>query len=259
MLDESQHSLDKSKVNMKRDLEANLEGYSQQVMQLREQVIVEIPTSQELSPEEAYFVINDFKRRIEAVHDRKRALKSGLDIFGIESPDHKEMRDTEHDLELAEQIWTLAREWTSAFDRWKTGRFNELDIGEMETAAGQFNKKVGKLGREIKRWGIWEQMRTKLTEFLQTMPLIQDLRNPAMRTRHWDALKKEIHQDFDEASSEFTLEAVFSTGLNAVPDLISELSANANKELAIEESLKDIETRWAGIEIEITRPCLCPR
>ena len=51
MLDESQHSLDKSKVNMKRDLEANLEGYSQQVMQLREQVIVEIPTSQELSPE----------------------------------------------------------------------------------------------------------------------------------------------------------------------------------------------------------------
>ena len=28
MLDESQHSLDKSKVNMKRDLEANLEGYS---------------------------------------------------------------------------------------------------------------------------------------------------------------------------------------------------------------------------------------
>ena len=35
MLDESQHSLDKSKVNMKRDLEANLEGYSQQVMQLR--------------------------------------------------------------------------------------------------------------------------------------------------------------------------------------------------------------------------------
>jgi len=121
----------------------------------------------------------------------------------------------------------------------------------METAAGQFNKKVAKLGREIKRWGIWEQMRAKLTEFLQTMPLIQDLRNPAMRARHWATLKKEIHRDFDETGADFTLEAVFLTGLNAVPDLVSELSANANKELAIEDSLKDIETRWAKIEIEI--------
>ena len=251
MLDESRHALDKSKVNMKRDLEANLESYSQQVMQLREQLVVEIPVSQEMSPDEAYVVINDFKRRVEAVHDRKRGLRSGLEIFNIESPDHKELRDTEHDLELAGQIWTLARDWTSAFDRWKTGRFNELDIGEMETAAGQFNKKVAKLGREIKRWGIWEQMRAKLTEFLQTMPLIQDLRNPAMRARHWATLKKEIHRDFDETGADFTLEAVFLTGLNAVPDLVSELSANANKELAIEDSLKDIETRWAKIEIEI--------
>ena len=75
MLDESQHSLDKSKVNMKRDLEANLESYSQQVMQLREQEVVEIPISQELSPDEAYAVINDFKRRVEAVHDRKHGLR----------------------------------------------------------------------------------------------------------------------------------------------------------------------------------------
>mmetsp|Transcript_14527 Transcript_14527/g.44832 ORF Transcript_14527/g.44832 Transcript_14527/m.44832 type:complete len:198 (-) Transcript_14527:9686-10279(-) len=44
---------------------------------------------------------------------------------------------------------------------------------------------------------------------------------------------------------------MFTTGLSAVPDLISELSANANKELAIEETLKDIDARWAGIDIEI--------
>ena len=125
------------------------------------------------------------------------------------------------------------RDWTRAFDNWKTGRFDELDISEMETVAGQFNKKVGKLGRDVKRWGIWEATRTKLTEFLQTMPLIQDLRNPAMRSRHWDTLKRDLRRNFDETSAEFTLETVFSIGLSAVPDLISELSANANKELSL--------------------------
>jgi hypothetical protein len=36
--------------------------------------------------------------------------------------------------------------------------------------------------------------------------LIQDLKNKAMRPRHWDALKKEINKDFDPYSSTFTLE-----------------------------------------------------
>jgi len=252
MLDKAQHALDKAKVNMRRELESNLEAYCQQVLQLREQVLIEIPTSQELSPDEAFVVIYDFTHRVEAVYLRKCDLQAGLDIFGMESPEHRELKDTKRDLELANQIWILVRDWTQAFDHWKTGQFDELDISEMETVAGKFNKKVGKLGREIKRWGIWKEMRTKLTEFLQTMPLIQDLRNPAMRPRHWDTLKRDLQRNFDETSEEFTLETVFSIGLSAVPDLISELSANANKELAIEETLKEIETRWGGIDIDIS-------
>ena len=54
MLDKAQHALDKAKVNMRRDLESNLEAYCQQVLQLREQVLIEIPTSQELTPDEAF-------------------------------------------------------------------------------------------------------------------------------------------------------------------------------------------------------------
>ena len=66
MLDKAQHALDKAKVNMRRDLESNLEAYCQQVLQLREQVLIEIPTSQELTPDEAFAVIYDFRHRVEA-------------------------------------------------------------------------------------------------------------------------------------------------------------------------------------------------
>lgn len=44
----------------------------------------------------------------------------------------------------------------------------------------------------MKKWKIWETMREKVEQFRQTMPLIQDLKNPALRQRHWDALRSEV-------------------------------------------------------------------
>lgn len=62
---------------------------------------------------------------------------------------------------------------------------------------------------------VWEAMRDRVEQFRQTMPLIQDLKNKAMRERHWDALRHEINKDFDPYSSTFTLEQVFALGLHS--------------------------------------------
>ena len=34
-----------------------------------------------------------------------------------------------------------------------------------------------------------------------TMPLIQDLKNPAMRDRHWTQLQEEVQKPFDHTST----------------------------------------------------------
>lgn len=51
---------------------------------------------------------------------------------------------------------------------------------------------IGKLGRDMKKWKVWEAMKERVEQFRQTMPLIQDLKNPALRPRHWDALRSEV-------------------------------------------------------------------
>ncbi len=40
------------------------------------------------------------------------------------------------------QIWTVSQDWETAWDGWKTGLFTDLDVEEMEIAAGTFTKKV---------------------------------------------------------------------------------------------------------------------
>jgi hypothetical protein len=62
----------------------------------------------------------------------------------------------------------------------------------MEEAAARFNKQVTKLGRNVKAWQVWGWLKGTIESFKKTMPLITDLRNPAMRPRHWQQLMEHI-------------------------------------------------------------------
>lgn len=49
-------------------------------------------------------------------------------------------------------------------------------------------------------WTICAFLKTQIETFKRTMPLIQDLKNPAMRDRHWTQLKDEVQKPFDQNS-----------------------------------------------------------
>lgn len=49
-------------------------------------------------------------------------------------------------------------------------------------------------------WTICGFLKTQIETFKRTMPLIQDLKNPAMRERHWTQLKEEVQKPFDQNS-----------------------------------------------------------
>lgn len=83
------------------------------------------------------------------------------------------------------------------------------------------------------------------------MPLIMDLRNPAMRQRHWSQLKTEMNKQFDENSEDFTLERIVQLGFEQFAELIHEISGAASKELAIEHTLDNMERAWQNIELDI--------
>lgn len=67
-----------------------------------------------------------------------------------------------------------------------------VQVEEMEETAARINKLVSKLGRDIKHWPVWSWLKDTIDAFKKTMPLITDLRNPAMRQRHWQQLMDHV-------------------------------------------------------------------
>mmetsp|Transcript_18885 Transcript_18885/g.22437 ORF Transcript_18885/g.22437 Transcript_18885/m.22437 type:complete len:4042 (-) Transcript_18885:161-12286(-) len=254
-LEDAGKSLGKCKLSMRSGLVDNLDDLEFKVKELRTVSEKTLPYHDaDLSPSTALTTINNSKKQCSEIRENFKNLAPGLGVFAIEVPNPEELTKTEKELDLLNQVWRICEDWKIHFDSWKTGIFSSIKVDELETAAGGFTKNLGKLGREIKHWKVWEKAMQRVNEFKATMPLIMDLRNPAMRPRHWDAIREALGdkgKDLNPESEDFTLAEVYRIGLNKLGSLVGDLSASANKELAIEVALQETATRWASIELDI--------
>ena len=102
-----------------------------------------------------------------------------------------------------------------------------------------------------KNWEILETSRSKVDQFRRTMPLINDLKNEAMRPRHWDQIQGDMSRSFDSKADDFTLEKIIEWGFDQYAEKINDISGAASKELAIETGLKEINETWEITELDM--------
>ena len=76
-----------------------------------------------------------------------------------------------------------------------------------------------------------------------TLPLLNRMRSPSIRQRHWKQLM-EIGQVTFTVTAEMLLEDVLVLPFNSMPDDIASIAVNADKELLIEEMLERVEKVW---------------
>ena len=252
MLFDCDRMLEKAKVGMKRDLESQVDAHNEGMSELKSTAAKELPfSSDNKMADVALAAIADYKQRVAKAREHEVSLAKGLSIFAVVPSENEALTKVADDLDLLTQIWEVNVEWAGLWRGWSESRFSDLDTDAMEVVAGGYTKRVGKLGRTIKRWGVWEKQKKQLDQFRDIIPLIQDLRNPALRPRHWESLCERIGEQFDPTSESFSLDEVVRLGLTSHTDFIGDMSSNANKELAIEVSLKDLVSRWQDIEVDV--------
>lgn len=250
---ESDTMLKKYKEKFKTSLLAQSEELKKQVHAVLEDFKKEGPFSAAIKSTDALERVHKYRALVVGFKEQENELRNGLSIFKIDHPSSKEISLLEKDLDSIEQIWELTKEWELYWDSWKAGRFTELQTAEMETQSQSVYKKLAKLSRELKdkNWEIVEASRSKVDQFKRTMPLIQDLKNPAMRERHWTQIKNDMQRQFEENSSDFTLERIVEFGFDAYAEQIGDISGAATKELAIEQALAAIAQTWEVIELQM--------
>uniref|UniRef100_A0A4W6ECP9 Dynein axonemal heavy chain 2 n=1 Tax=Lates calcarifer TaxID=8187 RepID=A0A4W6ECP9_LATCA len=212
------------------------------------------PFDSALSTEVALKRLAEHRSELEALKQEENTIVQGLGFFKIEEPSSKSIRTLEKDIDHLQEVWEITQEWNANWNIWKVGQFATLRTENMESTAQEMFKKLHKLKRELqdKNWDIVDFSKNKIDQFKRIMPLIADMRNPAMRERHWKQICEELQCSFDPTSAEFTLEKIISLGLDKYADKICEIAGAASKELSIEKvHLEDITKTWEETFLDI--------
>ena len=87
----------------------------------------------------------------------------------------------------------------------------------MDFTALNFEDSIKAFGKDVKDWGVFNHIRSEVQKFRVTIPLLQDLRHPSMRERHWRELRLKVtnagKEDFDETSDDFSMDLIFRLNL----------------------------------------------
>ncbi|KAL7983007.1 hypothetical protein Chor_013613 [Crotalus horridus] len=221
------------------------------------------PFTSAVSADAALEQIMAMRQLLATMKEEENALRSNLGIFKIDQPASKDLQKLERELDYIQQVWEITKEWEVHWEEWKNGSFKTLKTEVMENTAFALFRKLNKLSKELKasepggpcdgergekemdrNWEIIETSKAKIEQFKRTMPLITDLRNPALRERHWDQVKDLVLRTFDQDAEDFRLENIIELGLDKHVEKVAEISSSATKELAIEQT-------WAVTTLDI--------
>ena len=104
-------------------------------------------------------------------------------------------------------------------------------------------KKLQKVTKVIKcdrKYNAYLGLIWDIKNWLVFLPLIAELRDEAMRERHWSALKKAIKKDFN-VDDKLTLRDVFNLNLNQQSETVEENTDQAKQEARMEKTLNKLE------------------
>ncbi|XP_039087571.1 dynein heavy chain 2, axonemal [Hyaena hyaena] len=250
---DSELMLKKHKEKFKTGLIHSADDFKKKAHNLLEDFESKGPFTSNVGHQSALDQIAQMRAMLAAMREEESGLRSNLGIFKIEQPVSKDLQNLEKELDALQQIWEATRDWEESWSRWKTGRFLDLQTEAMEAVAHGLSRRLLRLAKEYKdrNWEVIETTRSKIEQFKRTVPLISDLRNPALRRRHWDQVREEIQREFDQESDSFTLEQIVQLGMDQHVEKIGEISASATRELAIELALQNIAKTWEVIQLDI--------
>ncbi|XP_072845880.2 dynein axonemal heavy chain 1 isoform X2 [Pogona vitticeps] len=171
-------------------------------------------------------------------------------IFGLPVTNYDKLSRMVKDFQPFYDLWTTASDWLRWADSWMNDPLSAIDAEQLEKNVNESFKTMHKCVKQFKDipacQDVAVEIRGKIEEFKPYIPLIQGLRNPGMRNRHWEMLSEEIKINV-KPKANLTFARCLDMKLQDHIEIIAKIAEIAGKEYSIEHALDKMEHEWESI------------
>ncbi|NXE96762.1 DYH17 protein, partial [Menura novaehollandiae] len=196
-----------------------------------------------------YKSLNMQHKSIAAMEKDMTALATSAGLFEVSVPEYRQLKTCRRELRLLKELWDMVSLVNLSIDTWKTTRWNELNIEDMDIECKKFAKDIRSLDKEVKSWDAFTGLDSNMKNMMTSLRAVSELQNPAIRDRHWQELVQTAKVEFT-MSEDTTLADLLQLNLHKFEEEVRGIVDKATKEAGMEKVLNALDTTWASMQFE---------
>ncbi|KAK9841874.1 hypothetical protein WJX81_008571 [Elliptochloris bilobata] len=204
-----------------------------------------------LDPMEAVDRLKKFQQLFEVRKRKWDSYASGEELFGLPVTQYEGLQQTEKELALLNRLYSLYVNVITTIRGFGDLLWVDVvaQIDGMTEQVVAFQAQSNKLPKALREWQAFHDCKKTIDDFLEQLPLFQQLAHKAMRPRHWAEVMRVTGVELNMAEDVFKLAHLLAANLLTQRDEIEELAAAAVKEEGIEAKLAALTAQWAVLSL----------
>ncbi|KAF0719522.1 Aste57867_966 [Aphanomyces stellatus] len=191
--------------------------------------------------------INDKLIELEATGAKYVGFQKTL---GLVQSSFGEMELLRADLETKVQLWQTTKDWTMQSDAWRDATFADANVASIDEKVTVFFKTALTCERSLPGNSVVHALKEAVESFKETLPIVADLRCPALKERHWKELGEELQFDV-LADPTLTLGRLVDMKLQEFAPSVNRIATEATQEKMLESMLHRIVVLWGDLEFDV--------
>uniref|UniRef100_A0A803XMX1 Dynein axonemal heavy chain 10 n=1 Tax=Meleagris gallopavo TaxID=9103 RepID=A0A803XMX1_MELGA len=192
-----------------------------------------------------------FEKEMEKLEEIHQELGSVEKLFDLPAKVYPDLMKMQNDMKGLKQVYEIYELQKAAKEEWSRTLWINLNVQLLQEGIEGFLKAFRKLPKQVRSMPAACHLETKMKAFRDSIPLLLDLKNEALRERHWQDLMERTGTRFEMTTETFTLENMFAMELHRHSDIINEIVGTAVKELSVEKGMKDIAETWEQLKFTV--------
>ncbi|KAK2837261.1 hypothetical protein Q5P01_014473 [Channa striata] len=196
-------------------------------------------------------IMGSYEADLTKIISGRLELANAEKLLDLQVTPYPELIGIQKDMNGLRQIYGIYKSYKDAKADWSQTLWMNLNIQVLQEGAEGFVKSLRQLPRDIRALPVAFFLDGRMKEFKESLPLLLDLKNEALRDRHWKELMERTGTMFEMNPDSFTLENMFAIELHKYANVIGDIVTTAVKELSIEKGVKEVVEAWENMKFSV--------
>ncbi|KAL2077982.1 hypothetical protein ACEWY4_025667 [Coilia grayii] len=196
--------------------------------------------------ENPYEMLDTAHRQILEKEATMATLVESAGLFEVNISDYRQLRQCRREVALLKELWDLVAVVQSSLDAWRTTRWRDINVDDMDLECKRLSKELRGLDKEARSWEAFLGLDATLKNTLTSLRAVAELQNPAIRPRHWHQLMAATGVRFTMDTGT-TLADLLRLELHLFEDEVRGIVDRAVKEMAMEKVLTELDSTWTAL------------